>query len=248
MKVLGVIPARWGSTRFPGKPLCLICGKPMIQWVWERARLARCLDELIVATDDRRIADACRNFGAAVAMTSPDHPTGTDRVAEVARMRQAEVVVNIQGDEPLLDPAVVSAVVERLRGSPHAEMATAAVPCGEEIAPEPHLVKVVLDRDGCALYFSRAGIPFRRREPAPEEKGPVYRRHVGLYAYRRDFLLRLVENPPCLLEQVEGLEQLRALYLGAKIAVVDVRWEGTAVDRPEDVARVERRLRESGLA
>lgn len=246
MSVLGVIPARWGSTRFPGKPLCRIAGKPMIQWVWERARLAKCLEEVLVATDDDRIADACRQFGAKVVMTSAAHPTGTDRVAEVARTQAADCVVNIQGDEPLLDPAAVSAVVERLQQAPELDMTTAAVPDNDRIAADPNIVKVVVDREGRALYFSRAPIPYWRDRQAiavPE----IYRRHIGLYAYRRNFLLQLGQQEPCWLEKVEQLEQLRALYIGGKIGVVDVEWHGIAVDVPKDVIKVERLLEDARL-
>ena len=248
--VLGVIPARWGSTRFPGKPLCQIAGKPMIRWVWERARLCRHLERLVVATDDRRIRQACDQFGAETMMTSPDHPSGTDRVAEVAmKFPGADIVVNIQGDEPLLDPAVVDAVIGKLMETPDLDMTTPAAPAGKDIAAQPDIVKVVTDREGRALYFSRAPIPYRRdssAEAAPEF--PFYRRHIGLYAYRRDFLLRLVTAGPCLLESVEKLEQLRALFVGGRVGVVDVDWTGMAVDRPEDVRLVEKELRLSGLA
>jgi len=204
----------------------------------------------VVATDDRRIRETCGRFGAEVVMTSPDLPSGTDRVAEVAlKFTGVDIVVNIQGDEPLLDPAVVDAVIGKLKQSPDLDMATAAAPAGEEIATQPDIVKVVTDRDGRALYFSRAPIPYRRDPGAGREpKFVFYRRHVGLYAYRPDFLLRVVAAGPCPLESIEKLEQLRALYLGGRVGVVDVEWSGMAVDRPEDVRLVEKELRLSGMA
>ena len=243
--VIGVIPARWGSTRFPGKSLAPLCGKPMIQWVYERAAAAR-LDRLVVATDDERIRRAVEAFGGEVVMTRPDHPSGTDRVAEAAAALDADVVVNIQGDEPLIDPGLVDELARRLAEDDAWDMATAAVPIGDpgDIAA-PSVVKVVTAGDGRALYFSRAPIPFARDE-AP--RTGLYLRHLGIYAFRRRFLERLVATPPCPIEMAEKLEQLRALYLGARMFVLSTRDTGIGVDLPGDVARAEAALREAGLA
>jgi 3-deoxy-manno-octulosonate cytidylyltransferase (CMP-KDO synthetase) len=247
-RAVGVIPARYGSTRLPGKSLVPLCGKPLVQWVYERARQARRLSDLCVATDDERIRRAVESFGGRVAMTRADHPSGTDRVAEAARGLGAEVVVNIQGDEPLIDPALI----DRLAGAfdePGWDMATAATPIARaaELA-NPAVVKVVTARDGAALYFSRAAIP-HERDPGSIPTGTVAcRRHIGIYAYRAAFLERLVREPPSLLERIEKLEQLRALELGARIRVVDAASAGVGVDTPEDVPAAEAALRAAGLA
>ena len=247
MRVIGVIPARWGSTRFPGKSLHPILGKPLVCRVVEAVRRARRLDDVIVATDDERIAAAVRPSGVRVAMTSPDHPSGTDRVAEAARAGADDVVVNIQGDEPLIPPALIDALAEKLAAEPRWEMATAACPIrdpGELAAPS--VVKVVLDRDDAALYFSRLPIPFRRDGP-PDLASGLYWRHLGIYAYRGAFLNRLVREPPCALERAEMLEQLRALDLGARIAVIRTGPLGVGVDTPADVGYLEAELRRRGL-
>ena len=234
-----------GSTRFPGKSLAPLCGKPLVLWVLERARQARRLAEIIVATDDERIRDAVRQAGGAAVMTRPDHPSGTDRVAEAVAGREAEVVINVQGDEPLVDPALIDRLAEVMVRERQWDMATAAAPLmDEEEWARPAVVKVVWDAAGRALYFSRAVIPFvRGARPA----GLRYWRHLGLYAYRRAFLERLVAAPPCVLEQAEQLEQLRALHLGARIKVLETVDVGPGVDTPEDVARVEAALRRAGL-
>jgi 3-deoxy-manno-octulosonate cytidylyltransferase (CMP-KDO synthetase) len=246
MRILGVIPARWGSTRFPGKSLHPILGKPLVAWVVEAVRRARSLDEVIVATDDARIAAAVRELGVRVAMTSPHHPSGTDRVAEAAQAAPDDVVINIQGDEPLIEPALIDSLADKLATDRRWAMATAACPIGEarELAA-PGVVKVVMDREDAALYFSRLPIPFRRDGPADLASG-LYWRHLGIYAYRGEFLNRLVGEPPCLLEQTEMLEQLRALYLGARIAVVRTGPMGVGVDTPEDVGYLEAELRRRG--
>jgi 3-deoxy-manno-octulosonate cytidylyltransferase (CMP-KDO synthetase) len=249
-RVIGVIPARWGSTRFPGKALHSICGKPLLQWVVERARGAKGLAELLVATDDERIRAAAEAFGAHVVMTSPDHPSGTDRIAEAVRGVLADAVVNIQGDEPLVDPAVIDLLAEAVGGSGDAwDMATAAAPIRDPaLVAQPSVVKVVTAADGRALYFSRAPIPFDRDGGVPREKAPVYLRHIGIYAYRRAFLERLVLEPPCLTERLEKLEQLRALHLGARMKVLVVEDNGIGVDTPEDALRAASALRAAGLA
>jgi 3-deoxy-manno-octulosonate cytidylyltransferase (CMP-KDO synthetase) len=244
VKILGVIPARYGSTRFPGKPLHPIAGKPLVQHVVERCRGARALAEVIVATDDARIADAVRPF-CRVEMTRPDHPSGTDRIAEVAGRVSCDAVVNIQGDEPLLDPAVIDAVAATLAD---AEMTTAAAPVHDPAELDnPNVVKVVLNAAGRALYFSRHPIPYLRdlagRAAGERARAFPYLKHLGLYGYRRDTLLRLVRWPVSPLEAAEKLEQLRALEHGLAIAVVRVAAASPGVDTPEDAARVERLLR-----
>jgi 3-deoxy-manno-octulosonate cytidylyltransferase (CMP-KDO synthetase) len=219
-ETIAVIPARHRSTRLPGKALADIAGRPMIWHVAERARRARGIARVIVATDDARIRDAVAGAGVEVAMTSPDHPSGTDRLAEVARGLDAAVLLNVQGDLPLLDPAMVEALAARMAQNPALPMATVAVPLhDEEDWRSPHVVKVVAGADGRALYFSRSPIPFDRdamRSPAD----PLGWRHVGMYAYRRDVLLHLASLPPSPLERRESLEQLRALEHGIDIGVV----------------------------
>jgi len=245
--IIGVIPARWGSTRFPGKILFPILGKPLLQWVVERARQARALDRLLVATDDVRIRAAAQAFGAEVVMTSPDHPSGTDRIAEAVRGCAADVVINIQGDEPLIDPALIDELGRTLAADRAWDMATAAAPIREarDLAASS-VVKVVRARDGAALYFSRATIPFVRDDAGGVAAG-LHWRHIGIYAYRRTFLERLVQEPPCVLEQTEKLEQLRALWLGCRMKVLDTNDVGLGVDTPEDVARAEQALRKMGV-
>jgi len=249
-RAVGVIPARWGSTRFPGKSLAPIAGRPLLAWVVERARQAQALDEVLVATDDERIAAAARGCGAAVAMTRPDHPSGTDRVAEAVAGAAADIVVNIQGDEPLIDPGRIGRVAETLAGDSGWDMATAASPIrSAEELHNPDVVKVVRADDGAALYFSRSPIPHvRGAEPGFAPVPGRHRRHIGLYGYRRAFLERLVAAPPCALEELEKLEQLRALALGARMAVLEGEWPGIGVDSPADVPRAEALLRDAGLA
>jgi len=242
MRVIGVIPSRWGSTRFPGKSLHPICGKPLVQWVVEAARRANALDEVVVATDDARIAEAVRGF-VKVAMTRADHPSGTDRVAEAARPEDGDIVINIQGDEPLIDPGLIDALAARMIADPGWSMATAVCPIRSQRDLEARsVVKVVLAQDGGALYFSRLPIPCRRDGEADLATG-LYVRHVGVYAYRGAFLKKLVCAPPCELEKTECLEQLRALYLGGRIAVIQTSELGMGVDTPEDVAAVEALLK-----
>ncbi len=239
MTAVGVIPARFGATRFPGKPLTPIGGRPMIQRVWDGARGAKSLREVLVATDDERIAEACRGFGAEAVLTRADHPTGTDRLSEVADRLQDELVVNIQGDEPLIEGFVIDAAVAALQQDPHAPMATVVHPLEASALSDPNRVKVVLDRDGRALYFSRSPIPHVR---AGADIPPMWQ-HVGLYAYRRTFVHEFVRLAPTPAERAEGLEQLRALEHGYRIRCAIVEgWTSVPVDVPEDVARVEARL------
>jgi len=239
---VGVIPARFAASRFPGKPLVAIAGVPMIQRVWEGARTAKRLRRVVVATDDVRIVDACAAFGAEAILTSPHHPTGTDRIAEVATHLDATVVVNVQGDEPLIEGFVIDAAVEALEADPEAVMATVVHAAEPEALLDPNRVKVVLDGRGRALWFSRSPIPYRHAgAPAP----PVWQ-HVGLYAYRRDFLLRFVRLAAMPAERSESLEQLRALEHGFAIhAAVIEGWRSVPVDVPADVVRVEARLHDT---
>ncbi len=232
-RILGVIPARFASSRFPGKALATLTGKPMLQHVFERASQARYLSKLIVATDDERIRDAARSFGAPVRMTRADHLSGTDRVAEVASAENAELIVNIQGDEPLIDPAAIDAAALALHEDPELPMGTLKkrIEDPAEI-PNPNVVKVVTDHAGNALYFSRCPIPYVR------DGSIIHYKHIGLYVYRRDFLLRYSELPIGPLEQVERLEQLRALENGHHIRVVETEYDSLGVDTPEDLQRV----------
>ena len=243
MNILGLIPARYASTRFPGKPLHLIAGQPLIQHVVEQCRKAKSLKDVIVATDDERIAKVARQF-CRVEMTRADHPSGSDRIAEVAARCDCDAVVNIQGDEPLIDPAVIDAVAGALAGN---EMSTAATLIkNPEEYDNPNVVKVVVNAEGRALYFSRRTIPYLRdaaSRPVAEQLAAFpFLKHLGIYGFRRETLLRLVTFPVSPLEQAEKLEQLRALDHDIAIAVVTVDYDSVGVDTPEDVARVEKLL------
>ena len=244
MSAIGIIPARYGSSRFPGKPLAEIGGRTMIHRVYERACRATRLEEVIVATDDPRIYDTVLNFGGDAIMTRPDHPTGTDRLAEVAqRLPGIAIIVNIQGDEPLVDPVAIDCVVEALEGDPSAQMSSVMTPLADSAtAQDPNVVKVVTDLTGYALYFSRAPIPLPR--DAGDGPGP-WKRHIGLYAYRRDFLLKLTLLPCTSLEKIEKLEQLRALEHGYRIRMIERAEDYSfGVDTPEDLQRVSELLDE----
>jgi 3-deoxy-manno-octulosonate cytidylyltransferase (CMP-KDO synthetase) len=234
--VLGVIPARYGASRFPGKPLATLWGKPMLQHVWEHARAATGLNALVIATDDERIAIAARGFGAEVAMTSPAHSSGTDRVAEVAgRRAEFDIVLNLQGDEPELDSAAVSALVAAMREDATIAMATLAHREAEPRAlAAEDVVKVVVDASGFALYFSRADVA------AGSRGGPALR-HVGVYGFRRSFLLEFAGWPEGVLERAERLEQLRALERGVRIKVIQGARAFAGVDTPEQLAALEER-------
>ncbi len=234
-KTLGVLPARWGSTRFPGKPLHLIAGKSLIHRVWDQCLQCERLDAVVVATDDERIAQAVRDFGGEVAMTRDDHPSGTDRVAEVAeQFPDATHIFNIQGDEPLISPELIDELVAKMIDDPELPMITAAnpMPSGIPEVEDPNVVKVTIDTDGRALYFSRSPIPYQRSE----DPDLVYYRHKGIYGYRRDFLIDFVSREPSLLEKVEGLEQLRAMENGARIQVILTDDESPGIDTPEQAA------------
>ncbi|HZC59975.1 MAG TPA: 3-deoxy-manno-octulosonate cytidylyltransferase [Chthoniobacterales bacterium] len=235
-KVVGIIPARWASTRFPGKALHGIAGKPLVRHVWERCIEAACFDQIVVATDDMRIAEAAFNFGAEVAVTAAGHPTGTDRIAEVARkLKKASIILNIQGDEPLLDPVLLQQLIRKMKANPRIPIFTAATPISDEESQSEHNVKVVIDRRGNALYFSRSRIPFRSGD-----SDVVTYKHLGIYGYRRKALLDFVRMSPGDLEKAEHLEQLRALENGVKIRVVVSETNSIGVDTPEDAAEVER--------
>ena len=240
MKILGIIPARFASTRFPGKPLHPVAGKPLIQRVVEQCRKAGSLADVLVATDDARIADVAKKF-CRVEMTREEHPSGSDRIAEVAARCDCEAVVNIQGDEPLIDPAVIDVVAGALKDSEMSTAATAIKNLSE--LDNPNVVKVVVNAAGRALYFSRRTIPYLReaasRSVTEQLAAFPFLKHLGIYGYRRETLLRLVKFPVSPLEQAEKLEQLRALENGIQIAVVKVDYDSVGVDTPEDVARVE---------
>lgn len=244
MSITAVIPARFASSRFPGKPLARILGKTMIQRVYERTAQASCIDRIVVATDDQRIADEVLNFGGEVQMTSADHATGTDRLAEVTARLDTELVVNVQGDEPLIDPRMIEAAVAPLTQDPRIPMGTLKTPLLTwQEYHDPNVVKVATDRQGFALYFSRASIPYPRDvmvdDPAVTPGSLGLFRHIGLYVYRRDFLLKFAQLPSTPLENLEKLEQLRALEHGYDIRVVETDLVSLGVDTPEDLARVE---------
>lgn len=231
------MPARYGATRLPGKPLADIGGRAMIEHVYRRAARAAVVDSVVVATDDQRIASAVEAFGGRAVLTSAAHASGTDRVAEAARALACDIVVNVQGDEPLIHPDVIGEVAGPLLADPDLVMSTLGLPLAAEDAANPNVVKVVVGLDGRALYFSRAAIPHARDGQMPRQ-GVL--RHVGIYAYRRPFLLTLASLPRTPLEVAESLEQLRALEHGYGIAVVRTSHDSVAVDTPEDLARVRR--------
>jgi 3-deoxy-manno-octulosonate cytidylyltransferase (CMP-KDO synthetase) len=239
-RVVVIIPARYESTRLPGKPLADLNGQPMIQRVYARARQVPDVERVVVATDDERIHAAVVGFGGDAVITSPAHRTGTDRVAEVAATLDADVIVNVQGDLPLLDPSVVDAAIAPLRADAGLPMATIKTPIstGDELG-NPNVVKVVTDRDGYALYFSRSPLPFHR-DAAP--RAPFGHKHIGLYVYRRDFLLSFARLAPTPLEQAEQLEQLRALEWGFRIKVAEVATASIEVDTPRDLERARAEL------
>lgn len=250
-RVLGIVPARLASTRLPNKPLYPILGRPLIEWVWRRVEGMRILDEAVVATDSEAVAEVCRAMGAPVELTSPDHPSGTDRVAEVARRDRYvgfEVIANIQGDEPLLKEAHLAAAIELVRDRGW-EIGTCATPVmDEEARRDPSVVKVVRAPSGRALYFSRAPIPYKRDgKPSPEELArEPFLRHIGIYAYTPEALENWVALSPTPLEELEKLEQLRPLGAGARIGVAVVGAADPGVDTPADVVRIEKRLAELG--
>jgi len=237
MKTIGVIPARWASTRFPGKVLAQIHGKPMIQYVWQQAQKAKLLTDVIVACDDDRVFRVVKSFGGKPVMTSMEHPSGTDRIAEAVGDMKVDVVVNIQGDEPLVPPEVIDVLAEALIKDEDAPMATVVKRITQPALLEnPNVVKAVINRKHEALYFSRFAVPFNREAKSFSET--VYYQHLGLYAYRRDFLMKFDQLPKSLLEETEKLEQLRVLEAGYRILVVETDYETIGVDTPEDLTRV----------
>ncbi len=239
MKAIGVIPARWGSTRFPGKVLAVIHGRPMIQYVWEQAQKAARLDEVIVACDDARVCRAVEGFGGRAVMTSPGHVSGTDRIAEAVGNSDADIVINIQGDEPLIEPTVIDQLVGALERDTESVMATVVRRITDDaMLDNPNVVKVVVDRHHQALYFSRAPIPYDRDGNHPVRGY----QHLGLYGYRTSFLMGFRDLPASVLEQTERLEQLRVLEAGYRIVVVETAYETIGVDTPEDLERVARYL------
>lgn len=240
MSMIAVIPSRYASTRLPGKPLVDICGKPMVQHVYERVRRVSLFDEVLVATDDERIANAVEAFGGAACMTSPDCPSGSDRLIEVAKSHPADVYVNVQGDEPLVEPASIEKLARAMLDDPSLQMGTLCYPISAEQAQNPNLVKVVRAHNGNALYFSRSPIPF----PRAGGIAPQYFGHLGMYAYRREFLMNFGSLPYSPLENTEKLEQLRVLQAGIAIRVLEVEATGPGVDTPEDLEAVRRILTE----
>src|ERR1700678_3341153 len=244
-KVLIVVPARYASVRFPGKPLAQIAGKPMIQHVVERVRQAQQKGKVVVATEDERIFTAAKSFGAEAILTRPDHKTGTDRVAEVAAHIPADIYINVPGDEPLIAPGTIDAVIETMAEDDSIQLATpcSAIPHQPDIM-DPNVVKAVMDFDGNALYFSRAPIPWGRDTGA--QVAARHTKHIGLYGYRRDALLEFPTLPPGELERIEQLEQLRWLENGFKIRVVETEYDAVSVDVPADIAKVEKILNTQG--
>jgi len=253
VRVVGIIPARYEAVRLPGKVLADIAGRPMIEHVYQRASQAQSLDQLLVATDDERIAQVVRDFGGRAVMTSPQHKSGSDRIAEVAAKLECDVVVNIQGDEPLIEPAAIDALTRPFATVPELRMSTLATRL-EDYSNQlkPSVVKVVVDKEGFALYFSRAPIPHFRLDSSAEwpdnkprqhpQSGLWPLRHLGLYAYTRPTLLWLSSLPQTPLEVTEGLEQLRALENGCRIKVVEVEYQSISVDTPEDLELVQRMM------
>lgn len=238
MNILCVIPARYSSTRLPGKPLAQIAGKPMIERVYERAKQAKRPTAVLVATDHELVYQAVQNFGGQVMMTSSDHPTGTDRLAEVAvKHPEADILINVQGDEPLIAPEVIDLLAGAFDEDAELKMATLMTEMDKAEYNLPSAVKVVTSLDGYALYFSRSIIPYPRNTKLPGGLLPVYK-HIGIYAYRRDFLLKYAALTPTPLEQTESLEQLRALEHGYKIKVLKTDFTSIGVDTPEDLEKV----------
>ncbi len=243
IKVLTVVPARYASTRFPGKIIEPLAGKPLVLHAYERAKTAALVSDVVIAADDGRIVEALAPFGARVVMTRADHACGTDRIAEVAEKEDAELIVNVQGDEPLIHGETIDAAIRPFLSDPELCMSTARVRLSDPAdITNPNVVKCITDVNGYALYFSREPIPHVRDE-ADRQAGPrCHWKHLGLYVYRRDFLLRFAKMPQTPLEKLEKLEQLRALENGYKIAVVDTEYEGIGVDTPEDLEQVKAML------
>lgn len=244
--VIGVIPARYSSSRFPGKIIAEIAGKPMIQRVYEQANKSQLLDQLFVAVDDERVLKCVEGFGGNAVMTNPDHQSGTDRIAEAVEKLDAGIVVNIQGDQPLFDPKMIDEAVQPLLDDPSLQMSTLKTKIGEEDFSDPAVVKVVVDENNYALYFSRSLIPYSRDKVEVN----IYE-HIGLYVYRKNFLLEISKLPQSFLEKIEMLEQLRVLEKGYKIKVIETKRNGISgisVDTQEDLLKVEKLIREMNLS
>ncbi len=241
MEIAAIIPARYASTRFPGKPLAMANGKPLIQYVFEAVSRSSLVKRVIVATDDERIFKAVREFGGEAEMTLQNHSTGTDRISEVAKRLKTDIIVNVQGDEPLIEPDVINETVKPLMNNSEILMATlkTRIITNEELK-DPNVVKVVTDRDDFALYFSRFPIPYVR--DTASQPHPAHYKHIGIYVYKKDFLLKFAQMRPTLLEEAEKLEQLRALENGYKIKVVETDYNSIGVDTPEDLERIKRIL------
>lgn len=245
MKSVGIIPARWKSTRFPGKSLCLISGKPMLQRVIEQSEKTKTLEKIIVATDDSRIFDFVNSLkkpNVFPIITKKSHSTGTDRIAEIAEKIDAENIINIQGDEPLIDPELIDEICIPLNKGEWDMSSAATIIKDESEFNNPSVVKVVFDHNCKALYFSRLPIPFNRDD---ENLKSYYWKHVGIYGYRKKFLLKMSSSPPCLLEKYEKLEQLRALHLGGKLCIIKTKHQSIGVDTPNDILKVEKIINES---
>lgn len=243
MKTIGVIPARWGATRFEGKVLANVMGKPVIQHVWDNARKAKTLDELVIACDHEKIMKVVQDFGGKAIYTSPDQPSGTDRLAEVVNPLDVDIAVNIQGDEPLVKPIMIDSLVLALQDEKEAHMATIIRKVDDPAElTNSNVVKVVVDKNGYALYFSRYAIPYNRTGAKDEKSRPVYYKHIGLYAFTKDFLFTFRNLPKSSLEEAEKLEQLRVLENGYKIKTVETKLDTVGVDTPEDLKRVEEAL------
>ncbi|MCX6346317.1 MAG: 3-deoxy-manno-octulosonate cytidylyltransferase [Armatimonadetes bacterium] len=243
MRIAVIIPARMSAARFPGKPLADLCGKPMIQWVYERAGMAASVSRVIVATCDAEIVDAVELFGGEAVMTSDAHRSGTDRLAEAAVGLDVDIVVNVQGDEPLIDPSAIEKAIAPFIESESVQMVSLMAPIDSESAKDQNLVKVVVTQDSYALYFSRSPIPYERK---PLEGASIYG-HVGLYAYTKDFLLKFASLEPTPLEQAESLEQLRALEHGYRIKMVEIADRSFGVDTLEDLERAKARIMNAEL-
>ncbi|MDD5730908.1 MAG: 3-deoxy-manno-octulosonate cytidylyltransferase [Candidatus Omnitrophica bacterium] len=244
MDVIGIIPARYSSTRFSGKVLADINGKPMIQHVWERAKQALILDDIIIACDDERVASVARGFGARVVLTAKAHISGTDRIIEVINPLDVKVVVNIQGDEPLIHPVMIDNAAQALLDNSGISMATVMRKIDDPSqVNDPHVVKVVVDKNNFALYFSRSAIPYHAEHS--EIKNPVYYKHIGLYAYTKDFLFTYKNLPVSSLEKAERLEQLRVLEEGYRIKVIETNYDTMGVDTPEDLEKLKEYLNKS---
>jgi len=242
MQIVGIIPSRYGSVRFPGKPLAPLRGKAMVLHVWEAATEASRLDRVVVATDDARIAAAVQGIGGEVVLTSRQAASGTDRLAEAARSIPADVYVNVQGDEPMMSPANIDRAVETLLADPARGIASLAIPLAPELAADPNVVKVAVAADGRGLYFSRAPIPYPRGREA------AYRKHLGIYVYRAATLTQIASLPPSPLERAESLEQLRWLEAGQAIWIGEAIDDSIGIDTPEDLARAERWLKKETVS